>query len=131
MSTNVKRNIALLYIIKLAKWFMLFMPIVALFYLENGLAQGDIFLLQALYSAFVVLLEIPSGYAADVWGRKSTLIAGSIAGCLGFVLYSASHGFNGFLLAEFVLAIGHSFVSGADSAMLYDSLTDIKQEKNT
>lgn len=86
------------------------------------MSMHDIFLLKAIYSVAVVLMEIPSGWMADVWGRKKTLILGSILGCTGFLIYSFSYGFIAFILAEVILGIGHSFVSGADSAMLYDSL---------
>ncbi|MEE4196167.1 MAG: MFS transporter [Bacteroidales bacterium] len=117
-------NIYKLYIIKIAKWFMLFMPIVVLFYEDNGLEMRHVFLLQAIYSVSIVALEIPSGYFADAMGRKSTLIIGTILGFLGFLTYSFSYGFAGFLIAEIILGIGQSLISGADSAMLYDTLQE-------
>lgn len=101
---------------------MLFMPVVVLFYQENGLEMQDIFVLQSIYSVVIVILEIPSGYLADVLGRKTTLIIGSILGFCGFVIYSLSYDFWGFLAAEITMGIGTSLVSGADSAMLYDTL---------
>ncbi len=88
----------------------------------------EIFVLKAIYSIAIVGMEIPSGWMADVWGRKKTLILGSILGSLGFLIYSFSYGFWAFVVAEVILGIGHSFVSGADSAMLYDSL---KADKRT
>lgn len=125
---DIKSNIIKLYILKLSKWFMLFMPIVALFYDDNGLSDGSIFQLQSIYSITIVILEIPSGYFADVLGRKTTLIFGSILGFFGFLCYSFSYGFLGFLFAEILLGVGQSLVSGSDSAMLYDSLLDMKKE---
>lgn len=107
---------------------MLIMPIVALFYNENGLDNFDIFLLQAIYSVSVAVMEIPSGYMADIVGRKKTLILGSVMGALGYLFYSISHDFNGFLVAEITLGIGGSFISGADSAMLYDSLSATRRQ---
>jgi len=101
---------------------MVVMPVVALFYMENGLLASDIFVLKAVYSLCTGAMEIPSGYCADVWGRKKTLIAGSVLGTLGFGVYVASYSFGGFVLAEMMLGIGQSFISGADSALLYDSL---------
>ncbi|RPI41295.1 MAG: MFS transporter, partial [Bacteroidetes bacterium] len=97
---------------------MLFMPIVVPFYESNGLSMTDIMILQAVYSVAIVILEIPSGYLADVIGRRKTLIMGSVFGTLGFMTYSLSHGFTGFLVAEVILGIGQSCISGADSAML-------------
>jgi len=106
------------------------MPIVVLFYQSNDMGMHEIFVLKAIYSIAIVAMEIPSGWMADVWGRKKTLILGSILGSGGFLLYSFSYGFWAFAVAEIILGIGHSFVSGADSAMLYDSLkAEKKSEK--
>jgi MFS family permease len=128
MPRSYRLNIYYLYLIKLSKWLMLIMPIVALFYNENGLDDFDIFLLQAIYSVSVAVMEIPSGYMADVVGRKKTLVLGSILGTLGFLTYCVSHNFSGFLVAEVILGIGGSFISGADSAMLFDSLTATRRQ---
>ena len=122
MNQSLGANITKLYLIKIAKWFMLFMPIIVLFYQENGLTMQDVFILQGVYSVAIVVLEIPSGYLADALGRKTTMIIGTTLGCAGFAIYSVSFGFWGFLLAEMTMGIGQSLISGADSAMLYDSL---------
>jgi len=109
---------------------MLYMPIIVLFYQENGLSLRDVLTLQAIYSIAIIVLEIPSGYLADVWGRKNTIILGAILGTLGFAVYSFSYGFLGFLIAELILGIGQSFISGSDSALLYDSLKLNNKEKH-
>ena len=129
MKRTARSNIWILYLIKISKWFMLFMPYIVPFYQENGLDMQQIMVLQAIYSVSIVVLEIPSGYLADVIGRRRTLILGVIMGTLGMGIYSISYGFSGFLVAELVLGIGTSFVSGADSALLYDSLLDIQKAK--
>jgi len=125
-----RRNIIALYLIKTAKWFMLYMPIIVLFYQENGLSLRDVLTLQAIYSIAVIVLEIPSGYLADVWGRKNTIILGAFLGTAGFAVYSFTSGFYGFLIAELILGTAQSFISGSDSALLYDSLKlEGKQDK--
>ncbi len=130
--TNFSRNIPRLYLIKISKWFNMVMPIMLLFYKSNGLGSYELFVLKAIYSVAVVVMEIPSGWMADVWGRKKTLILGSILGSLGFLIYSFSYDFWAFVAAEIVLGIGLSFISGADSALLYDSLkADNKTDKYT
>jgi len=108
---------------------MLYMPIIVPFYESNGLSMKDIMVLQAVYSIAIVVLEIPSGYLADVIGRRKTLIIGAMFGTIGFTTYSLSFGFLGFLIAEIILGIGQSCISGADSAMLYDSLLERGEEK--
>ena len=127
---NYNKNIIRLYLVKISKWFNLVMPVVVLFYQDNGMGMHDIFVLKAIYSVAIVAMEIPSGWMADIWGRKKTLILGSILGSAGFLMYSFSYGFWAFVLAEIILGIGHSFVSGADSAMLFDSLKDAKKQIN-
>lgn len=113
---------------KIASWFMLVMPIAAIFYKENGLSIKEMFVLQSIFSISIVVLEVPSGYIADVFGYKKTLIAGAVLGFLGYSIYSISYGFVGFMIAEIVLGIGNSLISGADSALLYDSLLDCNKQ---
>jgi MFS family permease len=87
----------------------------------------EVFILKAVYSIGIIVMEIPSGYVSDAWGRRKSLILGAILGCLGFVIYSLGAGFWFFLLAEITLGIGQSFISGSDSAMLYDSLNSMNR----
>jgi len=128
MLRSVSANIHYLYLIKLSKWLMLIMPIVALFYDDNGLDSSDIYLLQAVYSFSVALFEVPSGYMSDMIGRRTSLVIGSFLGTLGFVVLSFSSTFSGFLLAEIILGLGGSFISGSDSALLFDSLAAMKRQ---
>lgn len=108
---------------------MLYIPVVKLFYEENHLRDFDLFLLHAIYSAIIFIVEIPSGYLSDVWGRKKTMLLGLLFGVIGFITYSFSYGFLGFLLAEVALGFGLGFVSGTDSAILYDSLLQENKQK--
>lgn len=119
---NLPENILQLTLIKIAKWFSLVMPIVVLFYQDNGLSMSQIFLLKSVYSIAMVVAELPSGYLADVWGCRRTLLLGAILGTIGMAIYSLSSDFASFMVAEIILGLGFSFVSGADSALLYDSL---------
>jgi len=121
-------NIWKLFVIKASLWFMIIMPIIVLFFQDNGLSLQEIMILQASYSLSVALMEIPSGYAADVLGRRKTLILGCILAFVGFSLFSISYNFWWFLVAEIILGLGNSFISGADTAIMYDSLLEAKAE---
>ena len=121
-------NIWKLFVIKGALWFMIIMPIIVLFFQDNGLSLQEIMILQACYSLSLGLMEIPSGYAADVLGRRKTLILGCILAFIGFSIFSISYNFWWFLLAEIFLGLGNSFISGADTALMYDSLLEAKAE---
>ena len=116
--------------IKASKWLMLFMPIIWLFYKENGLSIKDLFIIQSIYSITIAIIEIPSGYVADVLGRKNSILIGTFFGTLGMVVYSTSYGFEGFLIAALCLGIGQSFISGSDTALMYDSLLELNRTKD-
>lgn len=125
---NALGNIRKMYLIKILRWFMLIMPIVVLFFQENGLSMTEVLLLQAIFSTAVVIFEIPSGFFSDLMGRKNTIVIGLVLGTLGFLTYIVSYGFWGFLLAEIILGLSASFISGTDSAIIYDSLAEFKKE---
>jgi MFS family permease len=124
----MKRNIYALYLIKLSKWFSLVMPIIVLFYEKQGLGLQDVFILKSVYSIAAVTLEIPSGYLADVWGRRKCLLLGSFLFFFGYLCYSFTDTFAAFLFAELLLGVGQTLVNGADSALLYDTTAQYKEE---
>jgi len=107
---------------------MLVMPIIVPFYMSNGLGMTQVFLLQAIYSISTVILEIPSGYFADAYGRKRSIVFGAMLGFLGNLMYCFSYEFTGFMIAEIIMGIGVSFISGSDSALLYDTLIARQEE---
>lgn len=124
----MQKNILALYLIKLSKWFSLVMPIIVLFYEDHGLGLQDVFILKSVYSVAAVALEIPSGYLADVWGRKKCLITGCLFFFGGYLCYSLTGSFSTFLVAELLLGIGQTLVNGADSALLYDTTAHYKKD---
>ncbi len=128
MNIRVQSNIWKIGVIKALRWFMLMMPTIVLFFQENGLSMKEVLLLQSLFSVAVIIFEIPSGYFSDVVGRKATIVLACILSFLGFSIYTISYGFTGFLIAELVLGLGSSFLSGTDSAILYDSLLQANRD---
>lgn len=120
-------NVWKLYALGIIHWFLLVMPIIVLFYQENGLSITQIMILQAFASLVIVVIEIPSGYFADSVGKKYSLLLGSVFGFFGTLIYALSFNFWGFLFAELFISLGMGFISGADSALLYDSLSEIKR----
>ena len=124
---TLRKNIQKLSLIKTFRWFMLIMPILVLFFQENGLSMKAVFILQSVFSISIVVFEVPTGYFGDRVGRRISIITGSAVSAMGFVVYSFSYGFTGFLIAELLLGIGVSFISGSDSALLYDTLLQLGQ----
>jgi len=127
---HLKSNINKMYLLKAVKWFMIIMPIIVLFFEEHGLSLTQIMILQATYSFTVALFEIPSGFFADIYGRRLSLFYGSIFIFIGYLIFSFFSGFNEFFVAEIFLGIGGSLVSGADSAIIYDTLLELKEDED-
>jgi MFS family permease len=121
----IASNIWKLYIIAALRWFLLIMPTIVLFFQQNGLSMKQVLILQSFFSIAIIVLEIPSGYFSDIVGRRITIVIGCCLGFIGFVVYSFSYGFWGFFVAETLLGFGSSFISGTDSALLYDTLLQL------
>ena len=113
-----------MYLLKGIMWFMVSMPIIVLFFQEHGLSLSKVMILQSIYSISVALFEIPSGYIADIFGRKKAIIISTILSFIGYVLFSFFSDFTVFIIAEILIGVGGSLMSGSDSAIIYDTLID-------
>jgi MFS family permease len=117
---TIEQNIKRLFAIR-AVWNGMFsISIIMLFFKQNGLTVKEIFDLQIIFSIALLTFEIPTGYFADRFGRKKSIMLGGIISTFGYLFYANSYSFFDFLAVEIILAAGCSFVSGADSAMLYE-----------
>jgi MFS family permease len=113
------------------KWLLRFAPFRALplssaylapFFLERGLNLTEIFLLQTIFSVAVLLWELPSGYLADKLGRARCIKLSAPLAAIALIAYGFSGEFWQFVACELLLAISNGLISGADTALLYDSL---------
>jgi MFS family permease len=91
-------------------------------YFSSLLSVSEVLLLEAIYYASVVTLEVPSGYLSDRVGRRLTLIAAMLCWVVACGLFAATQSFAFFAAAQVLMAAGMAFNSGTDSSMLYDSL---------
>ena len=121
---QVQHNIIKMYFLKGVLWFMVAMPIIVLFFQNHGLTLTEIMLLQSIYSISVATFEIPSGYIADVFGRKKSIILSTILSFIGYIVFSFYSGFYAFAIAQVLVGIGGSLISGSDSALIYDTLLE-------
>lgn len=124
-TSPISNNIWKMYAVTAANQAFFLMPIIVLFFQENGLTIQQVFVLQGLFSLTSMVLEIPSGYLSDRWGRKHTMITGSVFGIAGILMYALSTTFWGFLVGEVFFAVMLSFYSGTADAMVSDTLIEI------
>lgn len=120
--SGVSGNIWKLYVLLILSNALFSICIITYFFRSFGLNMEEIFMLQSAFGLAIVFFEIPSGYLADRWGRKQTIIAGCVLDVVGYVIYANSTGFWSILVAEVLLGIGFSLHSGTIEAMTYDTL---------
>lgn len=93
-----------------------------LFWEQRGMTIPMVVYTELIYAVTVVLLEIPSGIIADKWGRKRMMILNAFFGCCEFLILLYATKFWHFAAAVLLAGIGRSACSGAENALLYDSL---------
>lgn len=124
VTASVQSNIWKLYALQVCYEAMFIIPVLIPFFQDNGVTIKQVFFLQGVFALVCMLAEIPTGYLSDRWGRKKTIVAGSVFGLLGMVAYGLSTNFTGFLIGEVLLALLVSFHSGAVQALMYDTLLE-------
>lgn len=130
MFKNTHPNVWKIMLIKTIRWFFLIMPVIVLYFNSLGLDMTQIYLLQSIFAFTIVIIEVPSGYLADLFSRKVLVVVGTLLGAIGFFTMGLASGFTDLVIAEIMLAFSVSFISGADSAILYDTLLEDGQEED-
>ena len=106
------------------------MAIITLFWKDQiGLSLTQILLLQGIFSISMVVMEYPSGYLSDRIGYRTALNFASLLGIVGWGIYTVADSFSQVLIAEIILGFSISFISGSDSALLYESLKAEREER--
>ena len=120
-SAQLRANVGRTLWLGFFKVFLVIMPVAVPFFQSKGLSMQEVFSLQALFAFVVMVTEAPSGYLADLIGRRRCLILGSAFAGVGHSLLLIADGFWTLALFETALALAHSLTSGADLALLYDT----------
>jgi MFS family permease len=119
----LRTNVLKLNIFAALKMSLFPMAIITLFWKDHiGLSLTEILVLQVFFSVASVLMEYPSGYLSDRWGYRTSLILACILGIMGWSFYLVAASFAGVLLAELILGASLAFISGSDTALLYETL---------
>jgi MFS family permease len=115
-------NIWRLFAVQALLMFILWVPIWVVFLQRKGLSLTQVGLLEGVAWTITAFLEVPTGAIADRWGRKASIALGASLYGLAMFLILAEALSPAFLLGYALWNSSTAFVSGADSALLYDSL---------
>lgn len=104
------------------------LPVLFLFYQQYGITVGDFFLLQGLSALLCLAMDVPSGYAADIFSKKKVLI---FSGSLLFIRFALLYFFPSYwiiFLGEALYAVVISTFVGTADSYIYELL---KQNNKT
>jgi MFS family permease len=115
--------VRLLLVTRLLFW-MHFVSAILVPFLRDwgGLDLALILFLNAWFMFWNFVLEVPTGAVADRFGRRVSLLLGFATGAIAVLVYVSTPRLGVFLFAEVMLAVSYTLISGADEALLYDSL---------
>lgn len=119
-------NPALVYLLVRGLWSLFegtFFFLLPVYYIQNaGMNPLQLALVGTVTQLTLFLFEVPTGVVADSYSRKLSVIIGMLMGGLCFVLEGFFPVFAFIILAEFLRAIGQTFISGAFLAWITDEI---------
>jgi MFS family permease len=102
-----------------ALWFII--PIWIVYY--RGYVSTSQIAFIAGWAYFVqLIMELPTGAFADLVGKRWSVILSYLLTSIGMFIIPFAHTFGHFLFIETLVGVGTALFSGAQEALLYDSL---------
>lgn len=117
------RNLRLLFAYWFLQDFQLWIPVWIVFLtIEQGFSLTQVTVAEGFFLVGVLVLEVPTGAIADRYGRRISMGLGA-ALLAGAVLVFAFTTSFAVLLGSFMLwSVAQALMSGADNALLFDTL---------
>ena len=96
----------------------------------KGMSLVELGMLEGIFHITSFLMEVPTGLIADLYGRKTSRTLGRILAIFSIALLLLSNSFLYFALSFILIALSYNLESGAGEALIYDSLKELKMEKD-
>lgn len=103
---------------------VLWYPVEKLFMKSIGFDDAWIGIAVAMFSAVILLVEVPSGILADRWSRRGVLVLAAIALVVSTTIAGFSDSIAPYLVSAGIWAIFFALVSGAGDSIIYDSMLE-------
>ena len=95
---------------------------------EKHVSPATVAAVLAAGDLAVMALELPTGWFADRYGHRPSLILGSGVQVAGMLACWLANGVSGLIAASVLVALGDALRSGASQALLYRSCVAIERE---
>jgi len=123
-------NVKLLYIYKFISECLPIYAFYTILFIQRGKSVTEIAVLIALWSAFSIAFEVPSGILADRWNRRNMLAIATVLQGICFVVWFFSHTFSMFALGFVFWAVAGAFTSGTEEGLIFDNLKSDGHEED-
>ena len=119
-----KRNMKLFPIYKRLGWDYLFFYTINFLFLTQvkNISAADVVLIDAFYSLFGIMAQIPAAFIVEFLGRKNSIILANILNCLYMLLVILSTNLWNLAVAEITSAIAFAIKEAAEPALLNESI---------
>lgn len=122
-----ERNVRLFVAFRILFNARFYYPVFMVMFLDFGISVEAFALLNAIWAAAIVLLEVPSGALADLIGRRRLVVAGAALMVIEMLLLVLVPVPSAWVLPALVAnrilsGAAEAFISGADEALAFDSL---------
>jgi len=107
---------------------MVFVVPVWVAYELQYLTMTQFALIEVIIMSSQLLLELPTGAVADIFGRKFSVTLGRFITAAGLFVYLIARSFPAFIIYALLTGLGAALESGAAEALLYDSLKEDGRE---
>jgi MFS family permease len=99
-----------------------FEPFIILIFRDDGLSFLQIGLLYSIRDVTNYLTEIPTGFFADAFGRRKSMVLAFVAYILSFFIFYSFSEFYLLAFAMVLFGLGESFRSGTHKALILEYL---------
>jgi len=117
-------NITKMYLFEILTGVVFYGAVMMTFQELQGLSLSEVFYSKIGFVMSMALMEAPTGYFADVYGRKLSLIVGSVVELMALILFAFSDSFLLFLSVDILMGLALALFSGATSALVYETLDE-------
>ena len=118
------RSLVPMALAMIAAGFDFYVPVSAFFLESRGLSLTDIFMLESVLVASILVAEIPAGIIGDRFDRRRLVCAGFVFNAIAEILFAAGTNFSIYALSFVMSGLSIAMLTGVQDAYIYDSLGD-------
>lgn len=109
--------------------FVLTRGIFLLYLSYRGLTASEIAIYSIILNAMTAFCEVPTGVLGDKIGTRNSVILGCVLLTLHAIIMANTHNHIILIVMGGVEGVAYTFISGSDSALLYEILEEKEEQK--